>query len=65
MPNPLPEGATVEPGEKYVCEVSGYWLPVVVTGAEEDGKLPIHWEGFDDQFDERVDRKQIRIHPGR
>ena len=65
VPAALPQEATITPDKKYVCEVSGYWLPVDVMGQEVDGKVLLHWQGFGDQFDEHADRGRIRLQPGR
>jgi hypothetical protein len=58
-PESVPEDLQIKVGTLLACEVPKFWLPVVVMGSEQDGKIRIHWEGFEDDFDEDVDRDRL------
>ena len=56
---PLSPTLKVSRNERLLCRVSDYWLPVETTGPESDQGVPIHWTGFDKEFDEVVDRSRL------
>lgn len=62
---PLPKDTEIQPGDSLLCRISDYWLPVVATGLEDDGSIPVKWVGFDDRFDESVERNRLAKSDGR
>lgn len=58
-PESISEDVKLEVGTKLSCEVSGFWLPIVVADSEKEGNVLIHWENFPEEFDETVSRNRL------
>jgi serine/threonine protein kinase len=62
QPGKLVEKDTALPiGTRLVAEWAGKWLPVDVLELKPDNKVRIHWVGWNNQFDEDVDRARLRF----
>ena len=50
-------------GQKAEAFWADSWLPVTVLEVHRNGELKVHWEGYDDAFDEVLPPNRLR--PGR
>ncbi len=50
------------PGQKLEAQWGRQWLPVTVKRALPDGRVEIHWDGYQDSFDEALPLSKLR-HP--
>ena len=62
-PAPPMQKAEWRIGQKAEAFWADNWLPVTVLAVQRNGELKVHWEGYDDAFDEVLPPNRLR--PGR
>jgi hypothetical protein len=58
---PVTPDTPLEAGSPVLAEWQGYWFRARVVSPEDDGTVVIHYEGWDDMWDEAVPRSRLQV----
>ena len=58
---PVAEDTPLEPGDRLFAQDGLRWKEAEVVKVRPDGRVKIHWIGWDSNWDEVVERNQLRL----
>lgn len=59
---PVTTSTPLRVGDKVRAEWAGFWWEAEVSELHRDGRVKIHYAGWDDSWDESVPRGRLRLH---
>ena len=59
--DPVLPTSTLEEGQALLAEHRDYWYPVTILALEPDGRVRIHYQGWEARYDETVSRERLRF----
>jgi hypothetical protein len=60
---PVTAETPLAPGRAVLAEWGNRWWPAEVVAVEADGRVKVHFTGWDAAFDEAVPRERLRLPP--